>query len=314
MSTRKKIVITEFMDAPAVATLAAQFDTYFDAALVDKPVELAAHLADADALIVRNRTQVTAALLAQGPKLCVVGRLGVGLDNIELPACAARGVEVIPATGANAQAVAEYVLGTAMILLRGGYYATAAVSDGKWPRAALSNGREICGKTLGLIGFGGIGRLTAQLARGMGMKVIATDPTLAENSPVWASTGVTHATLDTLLTTADVVSLHVPLAPSTKNLIDAGTLARMKSDAVLINTARGGVVDESAVADALRAKRLGGAALDVFATEPLPAGTPFADCPNLILTPHLAGVTAEANERVGTMIAQRVAEFLVQRA
>ena len=305
-----KIVITEFMDEPAVESLRARFDVTYDPALVDTNDSLRAALADAVALIVRNRTQVRGALLAAGPKLEVVGRLGVGLDNIDVDACERRGIAVIPATGANALAVAEYVIGTALLLLRGAYGATAVVAAGTWPRGALSNGREIAGKTLGLIGFGGIGRLTAGLARGLGMRVIGCDAMVAATDPAWAAAGVTPLALDGVLRQADVVSLHVPLNAQTRNLIDAGRMDLMKTDAILINTARGGVVDEAALAAALKAGRLGGAALDVFDAEPLAAGSPLADAPNLLLTPHIAGVTRESNARVSTMIAERVAAAL----
>ena len=305
-----KIVITEFMDEPAVQSLRASFDVIYDPALVDSADGMHAALADAEGLIVRNRTQVRGALLAAGRKLEVIGRLGVGLDNIDVATCEARGIEVIPATGANALAVAEYVIGTAMLLLRGTYQASAAVAAGKWPRGPLSNGREIAGKTLGLIGFGGIGRLTAGLARALGMRVIGCDALLPTNDPAWHATGVSPLPLEEVLRQADVVSLHVPLTKATTNLIDAAHLALMKSDAILINTARGGVVDEAALADALKAGKLGGAALDVFAAEPLAAGSPLADAPNALLTPHIAGVTGESNERVSSMIAERVAAAL----
>lgn len=305
-----KILITEFMDPPAVDALRARFDVTYDPTLVDNNSALIAALPTALALIVRNRTQVRGALLAAGAKLEVVGRLGVGLDNIDVDACERRGIAVIPASGANALAVAEYVIGTAMLLLRGAYGSTAAVAAGKWPRTPLSNGREIAGKTLGLIGFGGIGRLTAGLARGLGMRVIGCDAMIAATDPVWKTAGVTPLALESVLRDADVVSLHVPLNPQTRNLIDAQRLALMRADAILINTARGGVVDEGALAAALKAGQLGGAALDVFDAEPLPAGSPLADAPNLILTPHIAGVTREANERVSTMIAERVAAAL----
>ncbi|MBK7473988.1 MAG: 3-phosphoglycerate dehydrogenase [Burkholderiales bacterium] len=305
-----KIVITEFMDEPAVESLRARFDVTYDPALVDTNDSLRAALADAVALIVRNRTQVRGALLAAGPKLEVVGRLGVGLDNIDVDACERRGIAVIPATGANALAVAEYVIGTALLLLRGAYGATAAVAAGTWPRGALSNGREIAGKTLGLIGFGGIGRLTAGLARGLGMRVIGCDAMIAATDPAWQVAGVTPLALEGVLRQADVVSLHVPLNAQTRNLLDAGRMDLMKPDAILINTARGGVVDEAALAAALKAGRLGGAALDVFDAEPLAAGSPLADAPNLLLTPHIAGVTRESNARVSTMIAERVAAAL----
>jgi (S)-sulfolactate dehydrogenase len=238
-----------------------------------------------------------------------VGRLGVGLDNIDVAACARRNVEVIPATGANALAVAEYVLAAAMLLLRGAYAVTGDIAGGRWPRTSLSNGREIAGKTLGVVGFGGIGRLTARLARGLGMRIVACDPHIAA-AAVWAEEGVAHASLDAVLRESDVLTLHVPLTSATRHLINAPKLASMKRDAMLINTSRGGVVDEAALATALRAGTLGGAALDVFEREPLPAGSPLADCPNLILTPHIAGVTRESNARVSAMIADRVAAFL----
>ncbi len=306
-----RIVICEFMDDVAVASLAAHFDTIYDATLVDRPAELSALLANATAIIVRNRTQVDAKLLAAAPMLKVVGRLGVGLDNIDQPGCAARGIAVIPATGANALAVAEYVIGTAMMLLRGVYFGTGAVATGRWPRAAMSDGCEMAGKTLGIVGFGGIGRLTGRLARALGMSAIGFDAQWAADAAIWREEQTQpQSSLDALVAAADVVTLHVPLTPQTRNLVDAGTLARFKPGAILINTARGGVVDEAALAAALRAGKLGGAALDVFDAEPLPAGSPLTDCPNLILTPHVAGVTRESNVRVSTLIADKVAAAL----
>ena len=305
-----RIIISEFMDDAAVASLATQFNIVYEQDLADRRDALTSLLAGADALIVRNRTQVDAGLLAAAPRLRVVGRLGVGLDNIDTAACAARDIEVIPATGANALAVAEYVIGTAMLLLRGTYQSSDAVGAGKWPRGPLSNGREIAGKTLGLIGFGGIGRLAATLARGLRMRVIAFDPQVSASSPLWGEHGALGVTLDTVIAQSDVLSLHVPLSEATRHLIGAPQLARMKPDAILINTARGGVVDEEAVAAALRGGTLGGAALDVFDAEPLPAGSPLAGCPNLLLTPHIAGVTRESNVRVSSMIADAVARAL----
>ena len=309
------IVITEFMDEAAVADLARGHVVLYDPALVDRPDELAAALKNARALIVRNRTQVRPALLADAPKLLCVGRLGVGLDNIDLPACAARDIAVFPATGANDVAVAEYVIASAMMLLRGAYLATHDVALGLWPRNALI-GREISGKTLGLIGFGAIARETALRARVMGMDIVAHDPYLADSAPVWAQFAVRKVTLEQLLGEADVISLHVPLTEATRNIIDAPALAAMKPGAILINAARGGVVDEDALAQALRDGRIGGAALDVFAHEPLDAthGEKFRGCKNLILTPHIAGVTVESNTRVSGLIARLVGAHLAGRA
>jgi (S)-sulfolactate dehydrogenase len=218
-------------------------------------------------------------------------------------------VTVYPATGANNLSVAEYVIGTAMALLRGAYAANAAMITGSWPRQACA-GRELSGKVLGLVGFGAIARDTAARARALGMEVAAFDPFVPEGDPVWRGTG--RLDLDTLLGAADVVSLHVPLTEGTRHLIDAARIARMKPGAILVNAARGGVVDEAAVAEALKSGRLGGAALDVFETEPLTAAAAaiFAEVPNLILTPHIAGVTVESNTRVSDLIADRVLSHL----
>jgi (S)-sulfolactate dehydrogenase len=307
-----RIVITEFMDERAVATLAAAHDVLYDPALVDNAPRLLREAASADALVVRNRTQVRGALLDAAQRCRVVGRLGVGLDNIDLGACRARGVAVIPATGANARSVAEYVIAAALLLRRAAYGSSAEVAAGRWPRTTLSDGREVGGCTLGLVGFGGIGQLTASLARGIGMQVVAFDAQMGAEHPAYAEHGVRCVGLDELLATSDVVSLHVPLVDSTRNLFDAARLAALKPGAVLVNTARGGIVDEVALAAALRAGRLGGAAIDVFGSEPLPAAPHFEGCPNLLLTPHIAGLSAEANERVSSLIAQRVLEALAR--
>ena len=305
-----RIVITEFMDGRAVAQISAVHDVLYDPTLVDDAPRLAAEAKSADVIIVRNRTQVRGDLLAALIQCKVVGRLGVGLDNIDVTACEGLGMKVIPATGANALSVAEYVVGTAMVLLRGVYQSSASVADGKWPRNALSNGREVGGKTMGLIGFGFIGQLTGRLAQGLGMSVMAYDAMMAADHPAFATSGVRCVSLDEVIAAADVVSLHVPLVESTKGLFNAGRIAAMKPGAVLINTARGGIVDEVALGLALKSGQLGGAAIDVFGAEPLPIAPHFQDCPNLILTPHVAGVTAESNERVSFLIADKVLEVL----
>lgn len=295
----KKVVITEFMDEAAVEDLRRDFEVTYDPALVDNP---ALDLSDADAVIVRNRTQIRGALLEGATKLQAVGRLGVGLDNIDLDACASRDIAVFPATGANDLSVAEYVLCTAMALLRGAYCGNARMRAGAWPRQEMS-GRELSGKTLGLLGYGSIARETARAARALGMQVIAMDP-FATNFD-----GATEVkTLEALAANADVLSLHVPLTDGTRHIIDAGILARMKPNAILVNAARGGVVNEHALVVALKAGTLGGAALDVFETEPMTAesGKVFADVPNLILTPHIGGVTQEANTRVSALTAQNI--------
>lgn len=306
-----RIVISEFMDEAAVARLrAAGHEVLYDPALVDDAPRLLRAVADADAVIVRNRTQVRGELLAACKQARIIGRLGVGLDNIDVPACQARGLRVIPATGANALSVAEYVITAAMLLLRGAYLSSAEVARGRWPRNALGNGRETAGRTLGIIGFGSIGQTTARLARGLGMRVQAFDPLLPADAPLWAQTGVAHAGLDELVASSDVVTLHVPLTDATRGLFGAARIAAMKKGAVLVNTSRGHIVDLPALVAALRAGHLGGAAIDVFDAEPLPADPVLEDCPNLLLTPHISGVSADSNERVSQLIADKVLEGL----
>lgn len=303
------ILITEFMDADVAADLEARFGAVYRPDLADDQAAIPALLADKKALIVRNRTQVTEELLDAAPGLTCVGRLGVGLDNIDQAACAARDVAVFPATGANNLSVAEYVICTAMMLLRGAYQRKHEMCAGDWPRGPAS-GREISGKVLGLVGYGAIARDTAEMARAFGMQIVGYDPFLPEDHPAWD--GATRADLADLLASADVVSLHVPLTEGTRHIIGAEALAAMKNDAVLINAARGGVVDETALISALKAGTLGGAALDVFETEPLTqeVGQQFSDVPNLVLTPHIGGVTVESNTRVSHMIAAKVSDHL----
>jgi (S)-sulfolactate dehydrogenase len=306
----QNIVISEFMDQEAVDFLAKDFNVVYDPNLVKDTARLTEMVKDADALIVRNATQVRGELLAAGAKLKAVGRLGVGLDNIDLPACEARDIKVLPATGANDVSVAEYVIAGALMMLRGSYFYTLSVMQGKWPRNQLI-GREVEGTTLGLVGFGNIARHVARRALALGMHVIAYDAYLTPHHPAWADHGVTPGTLDDVLSKSDVISLHVPLTDGTRHLINSEAIARMKPGAMVINTARGGVLDDVAVANALREGRLGGAMVDVFPVEPLPAENPYVDVPNLILTPHIAGVTNESNVRVSAVTAENVRRILM---
>lgn len=308
------IVISEFMDEAAIADLSADWSLVYDPELVDRPEDLAGLGAEARALIVRNRTQVRGALLEAYPALEVVGRLGVGLDNIDLEACRARGIPVCPATGANDTAVAEYVIASLFVLLRGTFGATAEMISGAWPRTRLM-GLEVSGRKLGLVGFGAIARETARRAKALGMEVVAFDPFVPAGDPAWGREGVTQMDFDEMLESVEAVSLHVPLTEATRHLIDERALDRMRPGAVVINAARGGVVDEAALAEALRAGRLAGAALDVFETEPLTAeaGVRFRGLENLILTPHIAGVTQEANRRVSAVTARNVRRVLEER-
>jgi len=283
---------------------------HYDSQLVDKPDELKTLLANARGLVVRNRTLVDADLLQAAPNLKVIGRLGVGLDNIDLKTCEARGVTVCPATGANDAAVAEWVIAAAMLLLRGAFLSTTQMLKGSWPRTEAM-GHETAGKTLGLIGFGRIARHTARLAQAVGMNVIAHDPFVSADDDCWKE--ITRIDeLFALLRKADIVSLHVPLDDSTRHLLDDSAIAQMKKGAILVNASRGGVLDENALVAAMKSGRLRGAALDVFENEPLTASSAakFAELPNLVLTPHIGGVTIESNQRVSQVTMDNVRRVL----
>jgi (S)-sulfolactate dehydrogenase len=304
------ILISEFITSQALETLRCQHEVVYAPELYkDRPALIAA-LQNIEALVVRNLTQVNEEVLAGAAKLKVVGRLGVGLENIELSACAKRNIKVIPATGANAESVAEYVVGAAVALTRGFIPATTATFNGEWPRPRFSGYHEFLGKTIGIVGFGSIGRIVAKKAHAFGLRCVAYDPMLSGDSVELDGVSVPLLSLSKLLSESDAITLHLPFLPDTKNLFNAATLDQIKEGACLINTARGGIVDEKALADRLRSGRLGGAAIDVFSTEPAKDLSHFAGIENLILTPHIAGVTQESNERVSQMIADEVNRFL----
>lgn len=306
------VLIPEFMDEGAAAMLQAEYDVHWDRELWHNRPELIKAIAGARAIVVRNATQVNEELLSAAPKLKVVARMGVGLDNIDLVACKARSVEVCPAIGANAASVAEYVIATALILLRGpALRGTASLVAGEWPREKFGpGGVELAGSTMGIIGFGSIGQVTAAKAIAMGMSVIANDAVLPAGAPAWSM--ATRVSLDELIAQADVISLHCPLLPETRDLIGTAQFARMKPSAIVINSARGGIVNEAACAEALRSGRIRGAALDSFVVEPIEkaTGALFAGLDNIILTPHIAGVTQEANKRIGLAAVDTVRRVL----
>ena len=297
------------MDEDSVAKISEKFPTEYDSTLHKSPENLAAKLNTAKALIVRNQTLVSAELLDHAPNLKIVARLGVGLDNINLDECKVRNIIVQPATGANSISVAEYVITAMLILSRRVYYSTNEVISGDWPRRELI-GTEVSGKVLGLIGFGDIARQVATRAGALGMEIIAFDPFLDSTDPAWKN--AEKVTLDSLLSMSDIISLHIPLTEKTKNLIAKPSIAKMKNTAIIINSARGGIIDEDSLIDALEKQKLSGAALDVFEKEPIneAGGEKYRNIPNLILTPHIAGVTQESNLRVSNMIADKVIEFL----
>jgi D-3-phosphoglycerate dehydrogenase len=266
---------------------------------------IAAELADADALIVRSATRVTKDLLEKAPKLRAVGRAGVGVDNIDLPEATKRGVLVMSTPGGNAVSVAEHTFALMLALARQVPKVDAGLREGRWEKS--SSGTELRGKILGLIGLGRIGGEVARRAEAFDMKVIAYDPYISEAAA--KELQVELVNLDRLLAESDFISLHTALSPATQNMINAKSIEKMKKSARIVNAARGELIDEVALAEALKSGRLAGAALDVFVEEP-PKNSPLIGLSNLIGTPHIAGSTAEAQEEVGTQVAVQIRDYL----
>ncbi len=273
-----------------------------------KPDELCRAVADCDALIVRSASRVTREVVEAAPRLRVIGRAGIGVDNIDVEAATRRGIAVINTPGGNNVTTAEHAVSLLLALTRSIPQATASMKAGKWEKGRFT-GSEVSNKLLGIVGFGNIGRLVAERAQGLKMRVIASDPFLTEEKA--QAMGVELVSLDALLRRADFVSIHTPLLPETRHLIDAEALAKVKPTARLVNCARGGIVDEAALVDALRAKRLAGAAIDVFEQEPVPRDHPLLGLDNVICTPHLGAATAEAQVAVSVAVAEQVVDFLV---
>src|SRR5712692_6185060 len=269
---------------------------------------LNAEIADADALIVRSSTKVTAELLDQAKKLRTVGRAGVGVDNIDLEAATKRGVLVMSTPGGNAVSVAEHTFALLLALARQVPRLDKAIHEGRWEKSSAA-GTEVRGKTLGLIGLGRIGTEVAVRAEAFDMRVLAYDPYISEAAAREVS--VELVPLEKLLAESDFVSLHTALSPTTQNLISAANIQKMKKGARLINTARGELIDEAALAEALKGGKLAGAAVDVFAEEP-PKNSPLVGLPNVIATPHVAGSTTEAQEEVGTQVAVQIKDYLAE--
>ena len=303
------VLVSEFMDGSALAFLENRLSVDYAPHLFDDQQTLMQRVSAVDALIVRNRTLVTRELLNHAGQLKVIGRLGVGLDNIDLDAAKQANIQVLPATGANAVAVAEYVMSALLHLRRPMTSGFQAMVGGDWPREQFIGG-EISGKTLGLIGFGQIAQIVAKRAAAFGMRIAYFDPYIDASEHDSVATAV--SSLDELLALSDSVSIHVPLTEDTHRLMNSQRLALMKSGAILINTSRGGIVDERALIHHIQTGHLGGAALDVFEHEPLDElkGARFDGIDALILTPHIAGVTHESNRRVSQVTAENVLRAL----
>ena len=300
-----KIVIAEKVAPSALAVFKEQSD--WTVATPEKDV-LAAELPTADALLVRSAVFVDAAMMDKAPKLRVIGRAGVGVDNIDLEAATKRGIAVMNTPGGNAIAVAEHTLALMLALARHLPKADASTHAGKWEKKSLQ-GSELRGKTLGIVGLGKIGVEVAKRAVAFGMKIVAHDPYVAFSFAQQLQ--ITLLPLEELFVTADYITLHVGLTPQTQGMINAANIAKMKKGVRLVNCARGELLDDAAVVAALQSGQMGGAALDVFRAEPL-KDSPYHAAPNVILTPHIAGSTNEAQDAVGVQIAMQVREYLLK--
>jgi len=302
------IVISEVMDGVGIQRLSGSDDVHYDPLLWQSADNLARWISQADALIVRNQTPVTAALLRQAERLKVVGRLGVGLDNIDLATARAQHIAVVTAQGANAVAVAEYVFACLLRFTRDLETVGASVRQGAWNRGL--GGTELFGKTLGLIGLGDIAQRIVLRAQAFGLRILAYDPWQLATRMVTMELGVSLVPWEELLQSSDFISVHVPLTNQTRRLIDAEALSKMQPGAYLINTSRGGVVDEAALLDAVRQGTLAGAALDVRHQEPPSMDDELRTMERILGTPHIAGLTQEAGRRTVEMVAEDVLRIL----
>jgi D-3-phosphoglycerate dehydrogenase len=271
--------------------------------------ELLSKVENYDALVIRSRTKVDAAVIARGTRLKLIARSGSGVDNIDLRAANARGVEVVSSPEALVEAVAEHVLGLMLALARSIPAADALMKAGRWEKE-LFVGVELKGKTLGIAGLGRIGRRVAEMARVMGMALLGYD-VIEVPKETLASLGCKMVDLDTLFASSDFITLHVPLTSETRRMVDQRRISLMKKGAFIINTSRGEVIDEAALAKALRAEEIGGAALDVFESEPSVGAIVAA--PNLIATPHIGGQTKDSQTMAVSIVGAKIKQFFAMR-
>ena len=310
MKEKYRVLVSDSMSDAGLAPLQADPDIQVDVITglaLEKLVEV---IPPYDALLVRSATKVTAAVIQAGKNLRVIGRAGVGVDNIDVEAATQAGVVVVNAPTGNVVAAAEHTIAMLMALARHIAQADAHVHGGQWKRDKFM-GVEVRDKILGTVGLGRVAQEVVRRAQGLGMQILAYDPYVTAEYA--NQRGVTLTDLDSLVAQADFVTLHVPLTPQTHHLINRERLGRMKPNARIINVARGGVIDEAALAEAVAAGRLAGAALDVFENEPLEADSPLRKQPNIILTPHLGGSTVEAQEKVAEDVALQVVDVLRDR-
>ncbi len=302
------VLISENIVGNAVDALSSRFEVIAKPELWRDPQALAEQITCVRAVIIRNQTQITAELLRSARKLLVVGRAGVGLDNVDVNACTKAGIIVTSTPDQNAISVAELTIGLMISMARHIPAADADTKRGNWNRQRFY-GTELYGKTFGIVGAGRIGFLTARRAQALGMEVLAYDPFISRDNVFLAELNARLVTLDELLVKSDVVSCHLPSTPQTVRLLNARSFARMKSSATFINTSRGDVVDEIGLLEALQSGKIAGAALDVRASEP-PIAAELEKLPNVLLTPHIAALTREAQDRVTNAVCDDIARVL----
>ncbi len=303
-----KILITEFINQDSLNNLKKKFEVKYDEKLCENNKELEKKIKDCDGLIVRNKTQVNSKILDNANNLKFIGRLGVGLDNIDTEYCKNKDIHVQPATGMNADSVAEYVLSSSLSLIKKIPMFHAGTIKGDWPRTAIKSA-ELKQKYLGVIGFGVIGKKVAEYGFKNGLKILAYDPYLKELNDKQINAELSN--LAHIYERSDIISLHLPLTEETKNLINKSSFSQMKKKPIIINTSRGTVVNENDLIDAYNENLISGFALDVFENEPIKSEfykkiNPEMNC---ILTPHISGVTTESNVRVSDFIVKKTIEF-----
>ena len=303
-----RVVIADKLGDAGIALLASSPEIHVVNLAGKSREELEAALTTAEALIVRSETKVTAEMIAKAPNLKVVARAGIGVDTIDVAAATKRGIAVMNAPGANTVSAAEHAIALLLSLLRHIPEAAETMKQGGWDRKRFE-GSELRGKTLGVVGLGRIGGYVAQVAHAFGMTIIAYDPFVAPQRAVELQARLLP--IEQLLQEADIITLHVALTDETRHLLNAARLKLMKPTAFLVNTARGELVDEQALVAAVKEKRIGGAAIDVFAEEPLPKDSPLRGLERVLLTPHLAASTSEAQKRVAIEICTAVREALL---
>ncbi|MCV0382443.1 MAG: phosphoglycerate dehydrogenase [Erythrobacter sp.] len=304
--TRPKVLISDKMD-PNAARIFEERGCDVDVITGETPDQLKARIADYDGLAIRSSTKVTADILAGAENLKVIGRAGIGVDNVDIPAASSKGVVVMNTPFGNSITTAEHAIAMIFALARQIPQANERTQKGEWPKNDFM-GIEVTGKTLGLIGAGNIGSIVAARAQGLRMKVIAYDPFLTPERAI--EIGVEKVDLDTLLARADFITLHTPLTEETRNILSAENIAKTKKGVRIVNCARGGLIDEAALAEALDSGQVAGAALDVFQTEPAKESPLFGKA-NFICTPHLGASTTEAQVNVALQVAEQMADYLV---